>query len=67
MRGSFSLAASAGKNTFIFRGRVGGKSLKPGDYRLNSKATNNARNASPVKRAGFTVIAPRLRALRSVR
>ena len=56
VKGSFSFAASAGKNTFIFRGRVGSKSLKSGDYRLNSKATDNAHNASSVKRAGFAVV-----------
>lgn len=56
VKGSFSLPSSAGKNTFIFRGRVGGKSLKPGAYRLNSRATDNARNTSAVKRAAFTVV-----------
>jgi hypothetical protein len=56
VKGSFSFAASAGKNTFIFRGRVARKSLKPGDYRLNSKATDNARNASSVKRRGFAIV-----------
>jgi hypothetical protein len=58
VKGSFSLPASAGKNTFVFRGRVGGKTLKPGDYRLNGKATDNARNASPVRRASFKIVAP---------
>jgi hypothetical protein len=43
-------------DAFIFRGRVGGKSLKPGYYRLNGKATDNARNTSAVKRASFTVV-----------
>ena len=56
VKGSFSCAASADKNTFTFRGRVGGKSLKPGDYGLNSKATDNAHNASSVKRAGFAIV-----------
>jgi hypothetical protein len=58
VRGSFSFAGTAGENTLIFRGRVGGKSLKPGDYRLNTKATDNARNASPLKHTGFKVVAP---------
>jgi hypothetical protein len=56
VKGSFSLLASAGKNTFIFRGRVGGKSLKPGAYRLDSRATDNAHNASAVKRKGFKIV-----------
>jgi hypothetical protein len=56
VKGSFSFAGTAGRNSFIFRGRIGGKSVKPGDYRLNSKATDNAHNASPLKRKGFTIV-----------
>jgi hypothetical protein len=40
----------------MFRGRVGGKSLQHGDYRLNTKATDNAHNASPLKRKGFEIV-----------
>jgi hypothetical protein len=54
--GSFSVSAYAGKNTFVFRGRVGGRSLGAGDYRLSVKATDNARNTSSLKRAGFTIV-----------
>ena len=56
VNGSFSFPASAGKNTFVFRGRVGGRSLRPNHYRLNGKATDNAKNTSPVVRAAFTVV-----------
>ena len=56
VRGSFSFAGAAGKNTFIFRGLVGGKSLHPGHYRLNSKATDNAHNVSPLRHQAFRIV-----------
>ena len=56
VRGSFTLPAKAGKNSFTFRGRIGGKSLKPGSYRLNSTATDPANNKSPLKRKAFKVV-----------
>jgi hypothetical protein len=34
LRGSFSIVGHQGKNHFRFRGRIGGKKLKPGSYRL---------------------------------
>jgi hypothetical protein len=55
--GSFSFAGKAGTNAFTFRGRIGGRSLAPGNYRLNGKATDGAGNASPVKRASFRIVA----------
>ena len=56
VRGSFTVPGKAGKNTFTFRGRVGGKSLKPGSYRLNSQATDTAKNKSALKRKGFRIV-----------
>jgi hypothetical protein len=56
--GSFSFAASAGPNAFVFRGRIGGRTLGRGDYRLSGRATDNARNTSAVARAGFHIVAP---------
>jgi hypothetical protein len=56
MRGSFTVAGKAGKNTFKFRGRVGGKSLKPGSYRLNGRASDKAKNTSVLKRKGFRIV-----------
>jgi hypothetical protein len=50
------LRAGPGKNTFTFRGRVGGKSLKPGHYRLLSKATDSAKNTSLPKNKSFTIV-----------
>jgi hypothetical protein len=54
--GSFSVRAGAGKNTFTFRGRVGGKSLRPGKYRLSGRATDSAKNTSLPKNKGFTIV-----------
>lgn len=34
VRGSFTLTGKTGANSFRFRGRIGGKRLKPGRYRL---------------------------------
>jgi hypothetical protein len=56
INGSFILVGKPGKNGFTFRGRAGGKSLKPGGYRLSGKATDLAKNASVPKRKAFTII-----------
>jgi hypothetical protein len=56
VKGSFIVAGKAGKNTFKFRGRVGGKKLRTGSYRLNGTATDPAKNASVPKRKGFTIV-----------
>ncbi len=56
VRGSFTVSGKAGKNTFRFRGRIRGKPLKPGSYRLNSQATDKARNKSPFKRKQFKIV-----------
>jgi hypothetical protein len=56
VRGSFTIAAKAGKNRFKFRGRIGGRKLKPGRYRLNSRATDKAGNRSPIKRKRFRIV-----------
>jgi hypothetical protein len=54
--GSFTIKGKAGKNTFTFRGRVGGKTLKPASYRLNGTATDPAKNASLPKQKGFKIV-----------
>ena len=54
--GSFTVTGKAGKNSFTFRGRVGGKALTPGKYRLNGKATDSARNASVIRQKAFTIV-----------
>jgi hypothetical protein len=54
--GSFTVAGKAGKTRFTFRGRMGGRSLKPGSYRLDGQATDPSKNASVVKRKGFKIV-----------
>jgi hypothetical protein len=41
VRGSFTRTGSAGPNRFRFMGRIGGRKLKPGDYRLLATPTAN--------------------------
>ena len=41
VRGSFTRTGSAGPNRFRFMGRIGGRKLKPGDYRLVATPTAN--------------------------
>jgi hypothetical protein len=41
VRGSFTRTGGAGPNRFRFMGRVGGRKLKPGDYRLLATPTAN--------------------------
>jgi len=45
--------AGAAKTTFT--GRVGGRALKPGPYRLAVTATDDARNRSTTKTTNFTI------------
>jgi hypothetical protein len=54
--GSFTVAGKAGRNSFVFRGRVGGKSLAPAKYRLSGRATDSSRNASVIRQKAFTIV-----------
>ena len=54
--GSFSVNATAGTNTFRFRGRIGGRKLRPGRYRLTGKATDRAGNVSSVPARSFRIV-----------
>jgi hypothetical protein len=56
VKGSFTVAGKAGKNSFKFRGRIGGKRLKPGSYRLNGRSTDRAKNKSAIKRRAFKIV-----------
>jgi hypothetical protein len=56
VKGSFTVAGKKGKDTSTFRGRVGGKALKPGTYRLTGTATDPSKNASVPKRKGFKIV-----------
>ena len=51
----FTVAGKAGANRIVFRGRVGGKTLKPGRYRLTVRAVDAAGNRSAPVGKAFTV------------
>ncbi|MEA2405842.1 MAG: hypothetical protein QOE08_2489 [Thermoleophilaceae bacterium] len=56
VKGSFTRAGKAGKNSFKFRGRMGGTKLKPGSYRLVAVAKDAAGNKDKTpKRANFQI------------
>ena len=44
------------KNSFTFRGRIGGRTLRTGGYRLNGTATDPAKNASTPKNKTFRIV-----------
>ena len=46
MKGSFTHSGQAGQNSFKFSGRLNGKGLKPGSYRLVGKTGSVSRAAS---------------------
>ena len=50
LKSGFVLQGAAGDNGFRFSGRIGGKALKPGKYRLVALADTS------VKRAAFTIV-----------
>jgi hypothetical protein len=55
LRGSFTLAGTAGTNAFHFTGRLNGKRLAPGKYRLVATPKANGVIGSKAT-AGFTII-----------
>jgi DNA-binding beta-propeller fold protein YncE len=55
LRGSFARQSKAGRNSFHFSGRLRGRKLAPGRYRLRAVATDAAGNASRPRRTGFRV------------
>jgi hypothetical protein len=56
LRGSFSHASKAGLNKFTFTGRLGGKKLRPGRYRLVMVVTDPAGDKSKTRRINFRVV-----------
>jgi len=56
LRGSFTHKGKAGANKFKFRGRLRGRKLRPGRYRLRAVATDAAKNNSSVKRKRFRIV-----------
>jgi lysophospholipase L1-like esterase len=61
-RGSLTRRGHEGRNSFRFRGRLDGRRLRPGRYRLVARATDRAGNISSPVRAPFVI---RSRASRS--
>jgi len=55
LKGSFTLAGRAGTNTFHFTGRLNGKRLAPGKYRLVATPKANGKIGKKAT-AGFTII-----------
>jgi hypothetical protein len=56
LRGSFSHSGKKGSNSFRFTGRLRGRALRPGRYRLVAVATDGAGNRSPARRTGFRIV-----------
>jgi len=56
LKGSITHTGSANSNRFVLKGRVGGRSLNPGSYRLVGVATDPAGNTSTPKRSGFRIV-----------
>jgi hypothetical protein len=54
--GSFIVAAGAGETRFRFTGRLRGRKLRPGRYRLVAVATDEGGKRSAPKRARFTIV-----------
>jgi hypothetical protein len=50
LKGRFSVPGAAGANSFKFSGRLGGKALKPGPYRIVGSA------GDAIRRAAFTIV-----------
>ena len=56
LRGRFKHTGSMGKNHFKFTGRLRGRKLRPGRYRLVMVAVDAAANKSPTKRLKFRIV-----------
>jgi Tol biopolymer transport system component len=56
VRGSFRRKGGAGANNFRFTGRLGGRALRPGKYRLVAVAKDAAGHRSQPARASFRIV-----------
>jgi hypothetical protein len=56
LRGSFADSGEVGGNTLRFRGRLRGRRLKPGRYRLLATPTDSAGNVGRAARTAFRII-----------
>ena len=55
-KGSFTVKGKRGSNRIELRGRIGGRTLAPGSYRLVARETDAAGNPSGVKRTAFRIV-----------
>jgi hypothetical protein len=55
VRGRFTRSAAAGRNRFRFTGRIRGRRLLPGRYRLHATPKNNG-GGGATKSAGFRIV-----------
>jgi uncharacterized repeat protein (TIGR01451 family) len=56
LKGSFAHAGNAGPNRFKFTGRLRGRKLRPGRYRLAAAPRDAAGNRSKAKRVKFRIV-----------
>ncbi|HKP21834.1 MAG TPA: hypothetical protein VJT68_09970, partial [Thermoleophilaceae bacterium] len=59
VRGGFRHAGKAGANSFTFTGRVGGRALSPGRYRLTATPVGADGLAGAPRQAQFRVLSRR--------
>ena len=55
-KGSFTVKGKRGSNRIELRGRIGGRTLAPGAYRLVARETDAAGNPSPAKRTASSIV-----------
>ena len=53
---SFAVKGRRGSNRVKLRGRLGGRTLAPGRYRLNARGIDRASNRSRTKRTAFKIV-----------
>ena len=56
VKGSFTVKGKRGVNRIELRGRIGGRTLAPGAYRLNARETDLASNRSSTRRTAFKIV-----------
>jgi hypothetical protein len=56
LRGAFTHRGKAGRNRFKLTGRLNGRKLAPGRYRLRAVATDPAGNSGSPKRSRFRIV-----------
>jgi hypothetical protein len=56
VKGSASRVAAAGSNSVRFSGRLRGRRLRPGRYRLVARATDAGGIRSATRRAAFRIV-----------